>query len=289
MDLQLSTPSTHNVIPLNSLTYQQWSLIKGHLVNMANRFNESFLSFTSLHSEFSPGHRMVDNFSDHFSFNVCDKEKDDKYHAHQLDKMVLELLSSPSTAIIALDTSIKNNVAILISHIHVYNRPIIKTIHHVVHVISTEVELFTIRCGINQASNFDKVSKIIVITDSTHVARKIFKLSVHPYQIQSAAILSDLYSFFECYENNSIEFWECPSHLKWYLHNEVDKETKTFNPTPLYLCKTSWDFSKKSESNDILKVWKMTFQASDLKENQFLDLLNDDNNIIKPSYVKGEL
>jgi len=49
----------------------------------------------------------------------------------------------------------------------------------------------------------------------------------------------------------------------------------------------SWDFSKKSKSDDILKVWKMTFQASDLKENQFLDLLNDINNIIKLSYVKG--
>jgi len=31
----------------------------------------------------------------------------------------------------------------------------------------------------------------------------------------------------------------------------------------------------------------MTFQASDLKENQFLDLLEDDNNIIKLFYVKG--
>ena len=31
----------------------------------------------------------------------------------------------------------------------------------------------------------------------------------------------------------------------------------------------------------------MLFQASDLKENQFLDLFNDDNNIIEPSYVKG--
>jgi len=31
----------------------------------------------------------------------------------------------------------------------------------------------------------------------------------------------------------------------------------------------------------------MMFQASDLKGNQFLDLLNDDNNIIKLSYVKG--
>jgi len=31
----------------------------------------------------------------------------------------------------------------------------------------------------------------------------------------------------------------------------------------------------------------MTFQASDLKENQFLNLLNNNNNIIEPSYVKG--
>ena len=30
----------------------------------------------------------------------------------------------------------------------------------------------------------------------------------------------------------------------------------------------------------------MTFQASDLKEKLFLNLLNDDNNIIKPSYTK---
>ena len=33
----------------------------------------------------------------------------------------------------------------------------------------------------------------------------------------------------------------------------------------------------------------MMFQASDLKGNQFLDLLDDDNNIIEPSYVKSEL
>jgi len=118
---------------------------------------------------------------------------------------------------------------------------------------------------------------------------KFFELSVHPYQVQSAAILSDLCNFFKHHGNNSIEFWKCPSCLKWHLHKEVDKETKTFNLTPLYPCKTSWDFSKKSKSDDILKVWKMTFQALDLKENQFLDLLDDNNNIIELSYVKGGL
>ena len=48
-----------------------------------------------------------------------------------------------------------------------------------------------------------------------------------------------------------------------------------------------WDYSKKMECEDILNIWKMTFQASDGKGNQFLNLL--DNNLcnIKPSYVKG--
>ena len=31
----------------------------------------------------------------------------------------------------------------------------------------------------------------------------------------------------------------------------------------------------------------MTFQASDLKEKQFLDLLNNNDNIIELSYIKG--
>ena len=48
----------------------------------------------------------------------------------------------------------------------------------------------------------------------------------------------------------------------------------------------SWNFSKKSESDDILNTWKMTFQASDLKGKQFLDLLDGEDNIIEPSYVK---
>ena len=48
--------------------------------------------------------------------------------------------------------------------------------------------------------------------------------------------------------------------------------------------KTSWDFSKKEESNDIIKNWQMTFQASDSKGTHFLELL--DNNL-NPTYVKG--
>jgi len=103
----------------------------------------------------------------------------------------------------------------------------------------------------------------------------------------SVTILAELQQFFLWHHNNSIEFWKCPSCLNWSLHKVVDKETKTFNPTLLFPSKMSWDFSKKSKCDDILNIWKMTFQALDLKEKLFLDLLNNNNNIIEPFYTKG--
>jgi len=95
--------------------------------------------------------------------------------------MVLESSSLPSVAIIASDMSIKNLVATSITHIHTYDKPIIKMIHHVVNITSTETELFAIRCGINQSSCLNNISKIIVITDSIHVIKRIFDLSIHPF------------------------------------------------------------------------------------------------------------
>ena len=120
-----------------------------------------------------------------------------------------------------------------------FDKPLMKIIHHAIHVTSTEVELFAIRCSINQSLSINNISKIVVITDSIHAVKKIFDPSVYLYQTQLIAILSDLCKFFNYCETNSIEFWECPSHLKWHLHNEVDKGTKTFNLIPLYPCKNS--------------------------------------------------
>ena len=55
-------------------------------------------------------------------------------------------------AVVVSDISIKNQVATSIAYIYVHNNPIIKTIHHVINIVSTKTELFTIRCGINQAT-----------------------------------------------------------------------------------------------------------------------------------------
>ena len=69
----------------------------------------------------------------------------------------------------------------------------------------------------------------------------------------------------------------------------VNRDSKVFNPSPIYPYKMSWDYSKKIEYDDILNIWKMTFQASDRKERHFLDLLDNNFNVTIPSYIKEGL
>jgi len=110
--------------------------------------------------------------------------------------MVIESSNSPSTTIVVTDASVKNDITTSILHMHTYNNPITKTLYHAVYVTSTEAKLFAIRCGINQASNCNDISKIIVITNSIHAAKKIFNSLSHPFQAHSIAILSELQNFF---------------------------------------------------------------------------------------------
>ena len=49
----------------------------------------------------------------------------------------------------------------------------------------------------------------------------------------------------------------------------------------------SWNYSKKSECDDISNTWKITFQALDGKGRQFLNLLDNNSNDIELSYIKG--
>ena len=229
----------------------------------------------------------MDNFSDHFSFNLVNKKEKDNFCVQELDEMVLQISSSPTTAFVATDASIKNDIATSVSHLHIANHPLVKTVHHAAFITSTEAELFTIRCGINQACIKENISKIIVITNSIHAAKKVFDSKLHPFQSHITAILSKLHHFFNKNHENSIEFWKCPSRLKWRFHKDIDKDSKSFNPIPTYPCKISWDYCKKSDSDDIINQWKMTFQASDGKGKHFLDLLDDNFNTIEPAYTKG--
>jgi len=230
--------------------------MKGHIINTNVKSYGIFPSFNPLHQEFTLSNRLSDKFSDCFSFNLVNKKGKENNHAQELDDLVLHNSTSLTTLIVT-DASIKNDIDTSVAYIHQTNVPLIKTVHHAVFVTSLEAELFAMRCRINQACSKNNILKIIVITDSIHTAKLIFDSSSHSLQSHLAAILSELRLFFNKSQDNTIEFWECPSHLKWRFHKDVDKDSKSFNPTPIFLCKTSWDYCKKTDSDDVIKQWKM--------------------------------
>jgi len=126
--------------------------------------------------------------------------------SHQLNKIAITSLLNHLYALVISDTGIKNNIATSIAHIHTHDKPIIKMIHHVVNVTSTEAKLFTIRCSINQAVNLPGIYKIVVITDLIHAAKRIFDLLIYPFQTHSASISQELRKFFLTNNNNLIAF-----------------------------------------------------------------------------------
>jgi len=209
-----------------------------------------------------------------------------KTHLQSLNNITLTLLLDLSIALVISDTSIKNQVTTSMAHIHCQDKQVIKIIHHVINITTTEAELFVIRCGINQATNLQDISKIIIITDSIHSA-KVFKYLLHSYQIHTVAISYELRRFYNSNTNNIIKFWKSLSHCNWFLHKAVDNETKKHHLTSTFLWRVSWEFSKKRGCNNLVKKWKITFQASNIKGQNFLELLDNENNPLELSYSKG--
>ena len=167
-----SLPYQHPLL-LNTLTRRQHGLIKGHMVDMKNCFNKIFPFFDPINPEFYPGNRIIDTHTNCFSFHLFNKHisHNIKSCVQELDKIAIELSDDLSFALVVTNASVKNNVAISITHIHVCDKPVMKTLHHALNIMSTEAELFAIRCSTNQATNIGNISKVIVVMDSIHVAK----------------------------------------------------------------------------------------------------------------------
>jgi len=62
-----------------------------------------------------------------------------------------------------------------------------------------------------------------------------------------------------------------------------------FNIFPIYSCKLLWDFCRKCNCDIILAQWRRSFQASDYKGKNFLELCDDNLFPLIPSTIKGGL
>ena len=118
--LSVKSSNTHNI---GSLTNRQKLLLKGHLNDAHSKSLGIFPSFSPIDPEFSPGNRIVNTFSNHFSFNLVNKrvKNYNKIRGQELDEIVLHLSSDSQAALVIMDASIKNDITTSILHIHSYN------------------------------------------------------------------------------------------------------------------------------------------------------------------------
>jgi len=77
-----SSSSFNKSIPhsINTLTNQQRNITKGHLIDLNNKVYGIFSSFSPLHLELALSSRIIDNFSDCFSFDLANKKEKDKIY-----------------------------------------------------------------------------------------------------------------------------------------------------------------------------------------------------------------
>ena len=78
MDLSFSLPKCQHLLAINSLMSHQRSNVKNHLVDSNNKLYGIFSSFSPFHLELSLGSRIINIFSDHFSFSLSNRNKNDK-------------------------------------------------------------------------------------------------------------------------------------------------------------------------------------------------------------------
>jgi len=167
------------------MTSKQQIAIKSFISDVKNHLNGVFLSFDFLNEEFYLSKRLFDTFSNCFFFHKANQSSDESktHHCNLLDNIIFNASSDLSTVVVVSNASIKNNITTLITYIHLFNSSLKKTFYHTINIITIEAELFTIRYRINQTTQIPSTSHIIIVTDTLHMAQRIFDSTIHLYQI----------------------------------------------------------------------------------------------------------
>ena len=104
---------------IDKLTPKQVLNLKSPLVDIDNKYNIFLPAFAPLDKKISLGNHLHDNFPDCFFFYPYSYNTKDQLC--KLDDIIISTSSNPLVCIIILDVSIKNHIAISVSHVHSFN------------------------------------------------------------------------------------------------------------------------------------------------------------------------
>jgi len=101
------------------LTIKQNQKIKSLIVNINHWFNQILPALNSTNKKLFPGFQLVDTFYDCFSFNTveCKDAEARTAHLNKLKNIYQNSSINPNIVSIISDASVKNNIAMSVSHI----------------------------------------------------------------------------------------------------------------------------------------------------------------------------
>ncbi|KJA14979.1 hypothetical protein HYPSUDRAFT_208252, partial [Hypholoma sublateritium FD-334 SS-4] len=112
--------------------------------------------------------------------------------------------------------------------------------------------------------------------------------SVHSGQGHSLAVCRALLVWFAADPLNTLEFYDCPSKAEWDVHHEVHQFLLGLPPVPGLRPRMTLDSLRKYATDHCNAEWhQLFFRDPTFAGRQFLQLLDLDDNLIKPSYLKG--
>ena len=204
------------------LNNTQCARLKGPLLDTKASLLNLTECFDHLHVETTLGCRLLDSFSDCISFYLynCSSLSNCKTHLQSLDRLCLEVSSSPSTLVVVTDASVipsRHMQAVSAAHIWNLGQQVLSSKTPASRITAPDAELFAIRLGIDKATSM-AIECIILITDSLGSARRAVDPFVHPRQAYSLTVCSVLRLFFFQGHGYKINFWNYviykPTHLE---------------------------------------------------------------------------
>ncbi|KJA13751.1 hypothetical protein HYPSUDRAFT_209278 [Hypholoma sublateritium FD-334 SS-4] len=131
-------------------------------------------------------------------------------------------------------------------------------------------------------------TRIVIFADHITSAKKALDPSVHSGQGHSLAVCHALLVWFAADPLNTLEFYDCPSKAEWDVHHEVHQFLLGLPPVPGLWPRMTLHLLRKYATDRCNTEWRQLFFRNPTFAGwQFLQLLDLDNNFIKPSYLKG--
>ncbi|KAF9440035.1 hypothetical protein P691DRAFT_768399, partial [Macrolepiota fuliginosa MF-IS2] len=271
----------------------QRTKVKGSLVEADSHLSELSETFNTCAPEACPGNRLLDIFKNRVQFFDAPPSKEEEAYSNHMDDLDLALdqaTHDPSVAVCVMDTSLPlhgNFQAVLAAQIHVGGALVYAMCRPVGLVLAPDAEQAAIRLALCKATTLPRCKSILVFTDSLALARRAVDPSIQSGQFLSLAVVQSLCPWLEASADWVVQVYQVPSKEEWHCHKEAHNFASDLKVLVGMHALTSLNYLCAQGTKKCLDRWTTLFGVPSFHGNQFLELTNRLDKLMKPRYTGG--